>query len=118
MDLRKKGLTLAKIAYELGQSISWVNARLKIEYAPKGGREGEFESIEKDIKPSVDRKEVIETLLKKLSDEKKIIGEELVKIDEEINCPVGRSDEELVEYRKRRDKEAQIADAVPKFDND
>ena len=98
------GMTLAEVARELEMNKSTVYTRYNDLYAPAKARE------------KVSKKEELENSIKK--DEERIVEleKENIVIDEELNCPANRSDEDLVEYREKRDKDVQIAGAVPKFD--
>ncbi len=93
-DLREKGLTLAEIAHELGWSLSKVNSRANIKYAPKGPNK-------------ISRKKALLDKLDEIRAKRKKNEEEIERRSEEVNYPRGRSDEDLDEYRERRDKKAE-----------
>jgi transposase len=105
-ELRERGLTIAEIARELDKSLSWVYGRLNEAYAPKGK-----ERVERKEKPT--REEELAFEVEEIERELKELKEERIKIDEEINVPYKRSYEDLLEYRKKRDKDVLVPDIVP-----
>lgn len=105
------GMSFADVARQVGVDYTWVYKRCDNLYA-------KVDAKEKKKPPSALEKK--QAILNDIRKERAKIKNEREKIDEEINCPQGRSDEELVEYRKRKDKKAleKIAGAMPEFEFD
>ena len=108
--MKDSGMTLAEVARELEKSISWVYSRYNDCYIP--------------AKAKTNKKDTLKSKLIELEERKAVLGERRTKLEEEetgiegeINCPSDRSYEELLEYRKKRDKDVDIAGAVPEFDS-
>lgn len=105
--MKESGMTLAEIAKELEMDRSTVYTRYNELYAPAKARE--------------DKKEVseVDKLEKSIAEDEKRIAElekEDADVDEELNHSPHRSEEELIEYRKKRDKDVDAPGAVPEFD--
>ena len=88
------GQTLEEIAFRLGKSTGWVNARTDVKRIRK-------------VEPLTGTGETLPSLRRELEK----IRERKVKIEErqarrgEVNLPLNRSKEELEEYRRKRDAE-------------
>ena len=96
--MRKDELTLPRIAKLMGKSVSWVYSRLEEEYSPAKSR---TVTEEDRLECLMRKREEIKEGLKKLDEKEK-------KLTVELNMPLERSYEELVEYRKGRDEVVEV----------
>jgi len=98
-EMRKRGLTLAEIALECDKSISWVYSRLDGKYSPGQKSEEKVEGRKKGI----DEFEELRKELEEVEEELKEIEKRQSEIAEGLGHSPFRTDEELVEYRKKKD---------------
>jgi transposase-like protein len=104
--MKDSGMTLVEVARELGMNKSTVYTRYNELYAPVKVREGKkMLNEEGKLKDSI------------TNDEKRLteLKEENAGIDKELNYSPHRTEEELIEYRKKRDKDIGVPGAVPEF---
>lgn len=91
--MKESGLTLAEIADELSESISWVYSRLNEKYFPKKKEEIKL------VKASEEER------IGEIDKELEALEKEEAEICEELNFSPYRSEEELEKYRLKRDEE-------------
>ena len=93
-----KGMSFAEVARQIGVDYQWVYRKCGDIYIKK----------EPVKKKKLTKAENIQAKLDNIDRELKRVNERKVKVEEEINCPLDRSFEELVEYRKRKDREQKV----------
>ena len=89
------GMSFADVARQIGVKYQWVYKRYDDLYGITAKKKKKVLTKGEKLQIEIDN-------IKKRRNE---IKNEREKISEDLNCPLNRSYEDLVEYRKRRDKE-------------
>jgi transposase-like protein len=106
-EMVSNGMSFADIARKIGVDYMWVYKRCDNLYAKTGAKEK---------KKDLSENEKLQIKIDNIKKERSRIKEERSKIDEDLNYSPHRTLEELIEYRKKRDKDPGAPGALPRFD--
>lgn len=106
-EMVSNGMSFADVARKIGVDYMWVYKRCDNLYTLTGSKEK---------KKVLSEKEKLQIKIDNIRKERDKIKDARSKIDKELNYSPHRTEEELIEYRKRRDKDVGSPGAVPVFD--